>query len=529
MGFINKKYLRLVLYSILLVTFLGSFKYVKRVTHNETENINNGDQVIVDVGILQCVHMFSMEICPRILHSTGHSKGTTRKIVRKDLKAKTGSIRLANYIYYDHISKNLAKKDFITGITSDNSDRKQKYDKLAKNIFVTRNGKRDSTIKGIDVLFNVEVDPRLKWNIIDDISLPGNSKWTKLSVYKPNSSKEVLPEIQLGVKGRTNKFKILQLADLHYSTLDGECRDEYPKTEDCNADFKTRTFIESILNLDRPDLVVFTGDQIMGSQCSLDATSALFKVVNPIIRRKIPWTMVWGNHDDEGSLSRVQLSNLAMSLPYSMFRYNPNFDTSDNTFGTGNYIHKIRASDGSPLASLIFLDSHKKATTKTGKVKLGYDWIKESQLNYVKENYGTETPLNMAFFHIPLPEFLNTKSDEGVKNVIVGLFKEGVTAPRYNSGALDVLKSLKVQVVGVGHDHCNDYCLLEKSKKYGTWLCFGGAAGEGGYGGYGGTERRVRLYEINGKDLSIKTWKRLNSKPKEKFEEQLLVQNGVSL
>ena len=70
------------------------------------------------------------------------------------------------------------------------------------------------------------------------------------------------------------------------------------------ADPQTVKFIEQILDIERPDLVIFTGDQLHHD--IPDSQSALFKVVAPIIARSIPFAAVFGNHDSEGihALSR---------------------------------------------------------------------------------------------------------------------------------------------------------------------------------------------------------------------------------
>ena len=64
--------------------------------------------------------------------------------------------------------------------------------------------------------------------------------------------------------------------------------------------------------------------------------------------------------------------------------------------------------------------------------------------------------MDMAFIHIPLPEYRHQS------NRIIGEWREGVTAPYYNSGFRDALVEEGVLVVSAGHDHANDYCSLER-------------------------------------------------------------------
>jgi 3',5'-cyclic AMP phosphodiesterase CpdA len=132
----------------------------------------------------------------------------------------------------------------------------------------------------------------------------------------------------------------------------------------------------------------------------------------------------------------------------------------------------------------------------------------------------------MAFFHIPLPEYRNLDQPR------VGDQREGVTAPRYNSGARKLFGQMNVKVVSVGHDHCNEYCLRDlvpggNEETDNIWLCYGGGSGEGGYGGYGGYTRKLRLYEVDINEGRISTWKRKEDSPDAPFDYQDLVKDGV--
>jgi hypothetical protein len=49
--------------------------------------------------------------------------------------------------------------------------------------------------------------------------------------------------------------------------------------------------MEAILDVEKPDLVILTGDQLHHD--ILDSQTTLFKVVAPIIERSIPWAAVF--------------------------------------------------------------------------------------------------------------------------------------------------------------------------------------------------------------------------------------------
>ena len=360
----------------------------------------------------------------------------------------------------------------------------------------------------VDVVFNSAVDPRDEWTVLPT---PLRTSGTVPVFLTVKSGERVHRDTRPEIRMEDGKLKILQLADLHLSSFDGVCRDQYPQISDeCKADERTMVFVNKLLDIEKPDLVIFTGDQVFGED-SFHVQSTVLKLVAPLIDRNIPYAAMFGNHDDEGSMTREELCAFFETLPMSLVERGPS-----DIDGVGNYVLSIPRDD--PKLTIYIMDSHK-YSPKPRQLP-GYDWIKENQLEWIKQRHQElgNTDLSMAFFHIPLPEYTNLAQG------YVGNFKEGITAPKYNSGARDVLQSLGVSVVSVGHDHCNDYCLKDVKEDEGIWLCYGGGGGEGGYGGYGGTTRRARVYEIDGK--TITTWKRLET-TLELFDRQVLVREGT--
>ncbi|CUM68211.1 uncharacterized protein PRCAT00005932001 [Priceomyces carsonii] len=391
-------------------------------------------------------------------------------------------------------------------------------------------------ITGLDILYGDDaVEPRPNWellhenNILDVNSPPGKSAYLTIrrGPKVDYDKAEFKPTLKLKEDG---KFKILQVADLHFSTGVGKCRDPVPpeSADGCQADPRTLKFLEKVLDLEKPDFVVLTGDQIFGDEAP-DSETAIFKALNPFISRKIPFAITLGNHDDEGSMTRTQVMSLCSNLPFSLSSIGP-----DDAAGVGNYVLDVESFDSKKSSlSLYFLDTHK--YSQSPKVNPGYDWIKESQLKWlerahveVDDKLSPGFHLSMAFFHIPLPEYRN------LNNRIFGRQREGVTAPRYNTEARALLGDIGVLVVSVGHDHCNEYCLADNQKRRiggenDIWLCYGGGSGEGGYGGYGNYVRRLRLFELDISAGDIITWKRTAADPKKVIDKQRLVKNGKAV
>lgn len=412
------------------------------------------------------------------------------------------------------------------------------WKKLSHGVWVKYGPATENAVTGIDVLFGPDaVDPRPNWDLLPhplkDIGGPAGME-PRLTIrygrrlnYK---SKEYQPPLKFSSEGT---FKILQVADLHFSTGVGKCRDAVPASsaKGCEADPRTLHFINEVLDIEKPDFVVMTGDQVFG-QAAPDPETALFKAVSPFVQRKIPFAITLGNHDDESVLSREQMMKLASSLPYSHASVGP-----QEVDGFGNYALTVESSKLKKAgAALYFLDSH--SYSKQPKTNPGYDWFKDSQITWLElESAGLQEEagapkgllLSMAFFHIPIPEFRETAD-----RPFIGQMREGVAGPKYHVDIRAAFGIAGIHVASVGHDHANDYCLLNEQDReteyhHKMWLCYGGGAGEGGYGGYDGYIRRVRVYELNQESREVRTWKRAENNPGEMFDRQVIVKDGETL
>ena len=158
--------------------------------------------------------------------------------------------------------------------------------------------------------------------------------------------------------------------------------------------------------------------------------------------------MIFGNHDDEGSLSRSASMDLIESLPYSIAEAGPG--TVD---GVGNYYVEVLARGNShhSALTLYLLDTH--GYSPDEQQFRGYDWIKKNQIEWFRETAQslkkthkayTHVHMDMAFIHIPLPEYRKTN------NQVVGAWREAPTAPGFNSGFRDALVDEGVTFVSCG-------------------------------------------------------------------------------
>ncbi|KAJ2985144.1 hypothetical protein NUW58_g5691 [Xylaria curta] len=430
------------------------------------------------------------------------------------------------------------------------TSRDSRWESRPGGIWVVREnyaGGYHQAVTTVDVLFGIDaVDPRPHWTILQQpflLDAPPEGPVPRLTVRHGSARPDpnhTWPTLRAGKDG---KFKIVQLSDTHMVTGPGVCKDAMdahgqplPETQ---ADPLTVNFVGDILDIEKPDLVVLTGDQLHHD--ILDSQSALLKVVAPLIKRSIPFAAVFGNHDDEGSyaLSRAAQMSLLQSLPYSLCQSGPK-----NIYGEGNYYLQVfgEAPSELPLSTLFFLDSHGQLP------HLGYDWIKQSQIDWFTDtsqelrrqresDKNDSLPhLALTFQHIPVPEY-------GDEDLIMrgGDRGEPTEGPKHNSHFYKALVKEGIMAMGCGHDHVNDFCALKPRRSRnssqnnstqlahpGPWLCYGGGSGFGGYGIYGEKRyyRRARVWELDTATSRIVTWKRVEYAG-ERVDELLLVDSGA--
>lgn len=286
--------------------------------------------------------------------------------------------------------------------------------------------------------------------------------------------------------GEDQKFKIVQFTDVHW-------------VADSLASEEAGERMNEILDTEKPDLVIYTGDVIYGKP----ADKGMRRALEPVIKRGIPFAVTFGNHDDEQGMTRKELYEFIKDMPGNLT------STVEGLSGVTNFILPVKASDGSKDAALLYVfDSNAYSTLKGLK---GYGWIKHDQVQwyigeskkFTEANGGTPLPA-LAFFHIPLPEYHEAVQNEG--SYLIGTRKERACDPEINTGLFAAMKEAgDVLGVFVGHDHVNDYAVSWK----GIMLCYGRYTGgktvyhdiPGGNG--------ARVIELKEGVRQIRSWIRL--------------------
>ncbi len=278
----------------------------------------------------------------------------------------------------------------------------------------------------------------------------------------------------------------------------------------------------------QPDLVLFTGDNILGNHL-LDArfgdrqiasgkaaTMQIMKesirhICLPLEKRKIPFAMIYGNHDDMNLVSKDEQADIYRSYSMCLPMNNRNGKVDCDTYNIPIYSHE----GDKPVFNLYMLDSawyDKQADKCYQAIKPEtVEWYKETSRKLTEENGGIPVP-SLIFSHIPLPETENLVEQCGADDAGAVLTKEkgwvrlkdGVrgTIGEYPSCVADsaglfeaVLECGDVKGIAFGHDHRN--CFEGKYK--GIELIQTSCAS---FRCYGDENRGVRVFEIDERDPS---------------------------
>ena len=264
-------------------------------------------------------------------------------------------------------------------------------------------------------------------------------------------------------------FKILSSTDFHY---------RYDDPADPAPDIKaTETFLRHVRER-QPDLIVLTGDIVLGSHQFLDSC----RFARMMASLGIPWVFVIGNH--ELGVGK----DFSRFLQVWIFAHSKGCLTrigKKNLYGFGNFVINLIGADGKPYQKLFCFDSGDWMMSAYNREHgfpedlRGYDYLKKDQIDFYKseldaafEQFGPVK--SMMFMHIPLPEyglfFDETEKDtyafNGRGEYFYGEQHESVGCAPVNSGMFEAIEQYGSTVaVFAGHDHINDWCVEYRGVK----------------------------------------------------------------
>ncbi|PIN21032.1 putative DNA repair exonuclease SIA1 [Handroanthus impetiginosus] len=322
------------------------------------------------------------------------------------------------------------------------------------------------------------------------------------------------------------RFKIALFADLHFGE---DAWTEWGPQQDLNS----VRVMSTVLDKEQPDFVIYLGDVITANNIMIKNASFYWdQAVSPTRARGIPWSSVFGNHDDapfEWPMEWFSVTGIPqIDCPASTATYSGDKECSfrgttrlelmkgeiqQNTLSyskqgpqnlwpsVSNYVLKLSSPNDSQKAMvyMYFFDSGGGSYPEV----ISSAQVKWFQQKSEELNPDSSVP-EVIFWHIPSKAYKKVAPKFSIHWKCVGsIFLERVAAQKAEMGIMKVLEERpSVKAVFVGHNHGLDWCCPYKN----MWLCF---ARHTGYGGYGNWPRGARILEINQQPFSLKTWIRM--------------------
>jgi hypothetical protein len=263
------------LFTFIVLFFLDrNFRVLPNAIHEYLPTHHAG-LVITDVALRQCstLNVFSScKLDPAVWHR-----------IDKDLYLGKGLFSSA-YLHVQHkreeeltaddkVVIDLAVGRLNPGANEKAGKGQEKWEARPAGLWIKRSNKRGASdsknaVTAVDVLFGDDaVEARPGWAITGTpllLDTGSNVPAAHITIRRGVAQEPVKPVPRIGENGR---FKIMQLADLHLSTGVGHCRDALPEDWNggkCEADPRTLDFVAKMLEEERPNLVVLSGDQVNG-------------------------------------------------------------------------------------------------------------------------------------------------------------------------------------------------------------------------------------------------------------------------
>ncbi|KAF4684767.1 purple acid phosphatase [Perkinsus olseni] len=303
----------------------------------------------------------------------------------------------------------------------------------------------------------------------------------------------------------TGELKILVFSDLHYG-----------ETED--RDNKSDIFQKTLLDVEKPDMVVFNGDAYSDYGdvlCWVEFNCTEFSVkqwerFTAIVRKQqIPYALTLGNHDhfldgiepDGKSIMAYDATHSNLSLAK---------EAPPGVSGGSVYyvpVYENSTAKGRPTGVLWMLDSGKLLCMGL----TGWGCVTEDQIEWFKSQAESEDLRELQglmFVHIPLQEVLLYWNAFGKDpQRVSGEKDEDVGCSSGNTGLFTAALGLNVSGIFHGHDHNNDFLARVESTSRTIHVGYGRKSGYGGYGGVLAAKpgARVIIMKLN-KERQDYTW-----------------------
>ncbi len=235
--------------------------------------------------------------------------------------------------------------------------------------------------------------------------------------------------LELGEERRGSEIRLLQLTDMQIidatqrRTPDRLRADEIAAWDRQNIDAQCNSQIRSLVTQTNPDIIFITGDVVYGSFD--DSGEVQEEFIRFMDSFQIPWTLTYGNHDNESAIGIERQCELYVEGEYCMFK-------RGNVTGNSNFT--VGISCGGKLERVLYMiDSNVpfvEDETGVRKRMFGKDQLAmlEERAAVLKDITGELVPGFMAF-HIPVDCFLEAEESKGYGSGIDCKYIIGVDVP----------------------------------------------------------------------------------------------------
>jgi len=289
------------------------------------------------------------------------------------------------------------------------------------------------------------------------------------------------PTVQLKYLSFTDgHFRIVQFSDFHEwmaqeskrSSLIFDLKDTLkPALED---------YINSVLDIYKPDLVVLTGDNIFPLSFLYDFSNKVgvntYKRIADIFEDKEQyWTLTFGNHDSECVANKIDLLKAVRdykyfvgghgnSIEYQELEYIRKDEAGIMDDRYGNFSIPIYGKQEKITYNIYLFDSGSYNFVPHGKpyryiLDAQADWYKDIAQS-LKEANGGQPVFSIAFTHIPLLEHEEAYLQNGEQIGSWTIVSPSDTRSRIFE---DMLTSSGMRAIFTGHNHCNSITCFYQS------------------------------------------------------------------
>ena len=241
-------------------------------------------------------------------------------------------------------------------------------------------------------------------------------------------------------------FKVLKINDTHL--LNGVC----------DNDVKTLESIKTVLNQTPCDLIIVNGDLVDGFNLSLDYNKyqAIDKFAELIEDYDIPWTFAPGNNDSEMDGDNEDVIAYMMKYTHFIYGNDQGVDGSMQLFIDLLYNQKL-------VHSVAVLDSNSRKIRVIG----SYDYIKQSQIDWLVKGVNERNVKTSIFCHIPTPQFKeayeNGKAYEGYQMFNNNDYADISENALFDNAVNDIDN---ITLISCSHQHGNNMCSFYNDRYY---------------------------------------------------------------